>query len=117
MDEFISACGAALPGVLMSCLASGLIIHYLRTYIDRKLEEEDARQAELKKTKVQRSQLEMQRRQALGKVIFWLHHGLTKPPPNGELEAAMKNFEAVEKKQHELEQSMLAGLMVEEEIV
>lgn len=116
MDNFFAACVAAIPGTLISFMISGLILYYLRKYIDHKLEEEDKRQEKALKLKVQRSQLEMQRRQALGKVLFWLHRGLTKPPPNGELEEAMENFGEIERQQRELEQKLLAGLMVEEDL-
>ena len=116
MDNFLAACAAALPGAVISFVISGLVLYYLRKYIDHKMEEEDRRQEKALKLKAQRSQLEMQRRQALGKVLFWLHRGLTKPPPNGELEEAMENFGTIEKQQHELEQKMLAGLMVEEDL-
>ena len=116
MVEFLAACKAAVPGVLVSAIASGLIIHYIRAYIDHKLKEEDERQEKALKLKVQRSQLEMQRRRALGSLLYWLHRGMTKPPPNGELEEAMERFRKIEDQQHTLEQKLLAGLMVEEEL-
>ena len=116
MVEFFAACKAAFPGVLVSAVASGLIIHYIRSYIDRKLKEEEEKQGKMQKVKLKRSQLEMQRRRALGKVLFWLHRGLTKPPPNGELEEAMEQFNDIERQQHELEQKLLAGLMIEEDL-
>ena len=116
MVEFLAACKAAAPGALVSALASGLILYYIRSYIDHKLHEEEERQAKAQKLRIQRSQLEMQRRRALGSLLYWLHRGITKPPPNGELEEAMREFNEVEKQQHELEQKMLAGLMVEEDL-
>ena len=116
MVEFLAACKAAAPGVLVSALASGLIIYYIRSYIDHKLKEEDEKQAKIQQVKLERSRLEMRRRRALGKVLFWMHRGLTKPPPNGELEEAMEQFSAIEAQQRELEQKLLAELMIEEEL-
>ena len=41
MDEFLAGCASALPGVVVSALISGVVLYYLRKYIDQKLEEEE----------------------------------------------------------------------------
>ena len=116
MGEFRAACRAALPGAVVSVVVSGIVLYYIRSYIDHKLKEEEEIQDQLKKVRVQRTELEMQRRQALGRVLYWMHRGLTKPPPNGELQEAMEAFSDVEKRQKELERKLLAGLMIEEDM-
>ena len=116
MGEFLAACRSALPGAVVSLLVSGLLLYYIRNYIDHKLKLEEVKQEQVKKVRMQRSQLELQRRQALGRVLFWMHRGLVKPPANGELQEAMDAFEAVERQQKELERKLLAGLMIEEDM-
>ena len=41
MDEFLAACLAAVPGVVVSALISGLLLYYIRAYIDNKLREDE----------------------------------------------------------------------------
>lgn len=116
MSEFVAACLSAVPGVVVSTLASGVVLYYIRGYIDKKLTEEEKKQEQIAGVKRERYQLEMQRRQALGRLLFWMHRGVVNPPPNGELEKAMESFNAVEAKQREVEQKLLAGLLSEEDI-
>ena len=108
MDEFLAGCVSALPGVVVSALISGVVLYYLRKYIDQKLEEEEQHRKKETQFRTQRSQLEQQRRRALGRLLFWLHRGVTQPPPNGELEKAMGEFEAVEDELKALDQKILA---------
>lgn len=108
MDSFLAACVAALPGVVVSALVSGFVLYFIRRYIDRKLEEEEAHRKNETQLRTQRSQLEQRRRRALGRLLFWLHRGVTYPPPNGELEKAMGEFEAVEDEIKALDQKILA---------
>lgn len=51
---------------------------------------------------------EHQRRHTAGRLLFWLYKGVTKPPPNGELEEAMEAYQAAERAQKELEREILA---------
>ncbi len=108
MAEFLAACKAAAPGAAMSALVSGVLLYYLRSYIDHKLEEEEEQSRNENQLRTRRSQLEQQRRRALGRLLFWLHRGVTQPPPNGELEKAMEEFEAVENELKTLDQKILA---------
>lgn len=108
MAEFFAACKAAVPGAVMSAVISGVLLYYLRSYIDHKLEEEEEQHREETQLRTKRSQLEQQRRRALGRLLFWLHRGLTQPPPNGELEKAMGEFETVENELKALDQKILA---------
>lgn len=108
MAEFLTACKAALPGVVVSALVSGFVLYFIRRYIDCKLEEEEARRKNETQLRTQRSQLEQKRRRAEGRLLFWLHRGVTHPPPNGELEKAMSEFEAVEDELKTLDQKILA---------
>lgn len=108
MDEFIAAVLSAVPGVLASALISGVLLYYLRSYIDHKLKEDEEHRAKEQQLRLQRSQLEQRRRRAEGRLLFWLHRGMTHPPPNGELDKAMEDFQAVEDEQKALDQKILA---------
>lgn len=108
MNEFFSACLAELPGTVISVLISGVLVYYLRAYIDHKLEEDEEHRKKEQDLRTQRSQLEQKRRRALGRLLFWLHRGLTQPPPNGELESAMSAFQEVEDELKVLDQKIVA---------
>ena len=108
MSEFWRAAINALPGTLVSALISGLLIHYLKRYFDKRLEGAEAKQQERLKIKRKRSEAEQKRRRAEGRLLFWVHHALVKPPPNGELEKAWEDFQNAEEEQKEIERSILA---------
>ena len=108
MNEFLAGVRAALPGLAASFLVSGLVLHYLQRYIDRKLAEDETRRAEEHQRRRKRAQLEHQRRHTAGRLLFWLYKGVTKPPPNGELAEAMEAYQAAERAQKELEREILA---------
>jgi hypothetical protein len=42
--------------------------------------------------------------------LFWLYKAVTKPPPNGELEEAMKKFNIAEEEQKTLEREIMAAI-------
>lgn len=108
MSEFWLAAINALPGALVSALISGLLIHYLKRYIDKRLEGAERRQKTRLEIKRKRSEAEQKRRRAEGRLLFWVHHALVKPPPNGELEKAWEDFQTAEEEQKEIERSILA---------
>lgn len=108
IEEFLAGAAAALPGAAVSVAVSGLMLYYLRRYIDAKLAAEEERRAEDKRTRRQRSELEQKRRRAAGRVLFWLHHAVTRPPPNGELEEAWNAYQQAEEAQKALDQQILA---------
>lgn len=110
MNDFWAAVVAALPGVVASALVSGIFLHYLRSYIDKKLKDEEEHRKKEHELRVRRNQLEMQRRHAAGRLFFWLHHAMVKPPPNGELEEAFEEYQRAEAEQKAYEQKILADV-------
>ena len=108
MSEFWRAAVNAVPGALVSALISGLLIHYLKRYFDKRLEGAERRQKSRLEIKRRRSEAEQRRRRAEGRLLFWLHHAVVKPPPNGELEAAWEDFQDAEEEQKEIERAILA---------
>ena len=108
MSDFWHAVAGAVPGALVSFLISGLLLHYLKRYIDKRLEGAERRQKTRLEIKRKRSEAEQKRRRAEGRLLFWVHHALVKPPPNGELEKAWEDFQTAEEEQKEIERSILA---------
>lgn len=108
IEEFFAGVVKALPGAVVSMFVSGLMLYYLRRYIDAKLAAEEQRRKEDHEIRRQRSELEQKRRRAAGRVLFWLHHAVTKPPPNGELEEAWEAYQQAEEAQKALDQQILA---------
>ena len=93
----------------VSGLVSGVALKYITRYFDKKLEAEEARKKEVEKQQHARTVAEANRRRAAGRLFFWLHHAIVKPPPNGELEKAMENYSRAEDAQKALEQEILAS--------
>lgn len=94
----------------VSGLISGVALKYVTRYFDKKLEAEEARKKQAEKHRHDRTVAEANRRRAAGRLFFWLHHAIVKPPPNGELEEAMENYVKAENAQKDLEQEILASL-------
>lgn len=108
MSEFWRAAVTAVPGALVSFLISGLLLHYLKRYIDKKLVSAEAKQQERLKVRKRRSEAEQRRRRAEGRLLFWMHRAIVKPPGNGELEDAWRDYQEAEEAQKEIERSILA---------
>ena len=95
---------------LVSGIISGIALKYITRYFDKKLQAEEEQAKELEKQRHDRAVAEANRRRAAGRLFFWLHHAITKPPPNGELEEAMENYQKAEEAQKQVEQDILASL-------
>ena len=95
---------------VISGLISGVALKYITRYFDKKLEAEEAEAAKAEKQRHDRAVAEANRRRAAGRLFFWLHHAVTKPPPNGELDEAMENYKKAEEAQKAVEQDILASL-------
>lgn len=108
MSEFWRAAAGAVPGALVSVILSGIVLYYIRRYIDKKLVNAEAKQQERLKIRKRRSEAEQRRRRAEGRLLFWMHHAIVKPPPNGELEDAWEEFQNAEEAQKEIERAILA---------
>lgn len=108
MNEFWQGVTHALPGALVSAFISGIVLVYLRKYIDQKWQEQEQRRKSDLELRKKRSVLEQERRRAAGRLFFWLHHAIVKPPANGDLENAMQSYLEAEEKQKELDRQILA---------
>lgn len=108
MSNFWAGVTNALPGTIVSAVISGVLLVYLRKYIDDKWKKQEERRRSDLEVRKKRSVLEQERRRAAGRLFFWLHHAVVKPPANGELEEAMKAYTEAEEKQKDLDRQILA---------
>lgn len=105
IEEVLAAVVMALVG---GSGVVGLAMTYLRRYIDRKLEAGEAEAALRLKHRKRRQQVDDQLHHAYGRCLFWLNHAVTKPPPNGELAAAMEELTKAEEAKKNLDREILA---------
>lgn len=104
----------ALISTGISCFFTMFVFYYLRRYFDKKSEEEEARKKEREEQRKQRAIIEAERCQKAGRYFFWLYKGVTKPPPNGDLEEAKRAYEEVEARAKQLEQAMIADIDIKD---
>lgn len=102
--------GSAAISSIISLLFSMFIFYYLRRYLDHKIDEEEKRKQEREQQQKQRVIAEAKRRHAAGRILFWLYKAVTKPPPNGELDEAMRKYTIAEEEQKTLEREILAAI-------
>lgn len=102
--------GSAAISSIISLSFSMFIFYYLRRYLDHKIDEEERQKKEREQQQKQRVIAEAKRRHAAGRLLFWLYKAVTKPPPNGELEEAMKKFNIAEEEQKTLEREIIAAI-------
>ena len=106
-----------VPEWAVAALTSGAIstfvLGYLKRYLDKKLDavEEEKRQKEAYQR--HRNVATAKLRRATGRLLFWLHHAITKPPPNGELEAAFEAYQKAEDDLKGIDQEIVADYETE----
>lgn len=105
MEEVLAAVVMALVG---GSGMVGLVMHYLKRYIDSKLEAGEEEAARRLVHRKRRQQVDDQLHHAYGRCLFWLNHAVTKPPPNGELAEAMENLQKAEEAKKKLDREILA---------
>lgn len=98
--------------VITSALVSGIIsvglFGVIKWYIDRKLQKVDEEKRRHEQVQHRRSKANAKLRRAQGRLFFWMHHGMIKPPPNGELEEAWTAYQEAEEESKELDQEIIA---------
>lgn len=104
--------------ILLTLLGSGgilgIVMTYLRRYIDKRLEANE-KEAEVRlKHRMKRLEVDDKLHHAYGRCIFWLNHAVTKSPPNGELAEAMEELNAAEEAKKNLDREILAQYSGEE---
>jgi hypothetical protein len=101
---------AALISCAVSALISGVGVFYLQSYIRARAEEGKAEKLRRRDERQRSDILNSQWRHAVGRVLFWLRDCADKgrDHANGYLPAAFDEFNAVEARQKEFEQQMLA---------
>ena len=101
----------ALSGLAGSALAAAVFQWWVKSTLDRLQKKRDAELAHRR----DRYALEDEYRHAVGRVLFWLHHGVksyekaeAKGYWNGELARAIETLESVEARKKELDREQLA---------
>jgi phosphate/sulfate permease len=114
MNEFAKQALQTAISTIISGGISMFLLYYLRRYIDKKSDDEEAERTARDEQRKQRAIAEAERRQKAGRLFFWLYLGIKKPPANGELDAAMKEYEEAEQKQKALERAMIADFDIKD---
>lgn len=105
MNDILTAVVAFLVG---GGGVAGLMVYYLRRYIDKRLEDEETKAAERVEIRKKRMAVDDKLQHAYGRMFFWLHRGVVKPPPGEELEEAFQALNAVEAEKKELDREIIA---------
>lgn len=84
IDAIVSAC--------VSGIISIFFLGYVKRYFDKKLETAEAEKKQREEYQRRRNVSAAKLRRAEGRLFFWLHRAVTKPPPNGELEDAWNAY-------------------------
>lgn len=69
-----------------------MFLGYIRRYFDKKLEAAEAEKRQREEYQRRKNVATAKLRRAEGRLFFWLHRSVTKPPPNGELEEAWNSY-------------------------
>lgn len=93
---------------LVSGTMTGIILYYIRRYIDSKLQSVEAAKKERDQIHKKRSIAEQKRRQAEGRLLFWLYYAVKNKQPTTDLDTAMANYDAAELDQKQLDQEIIA---------
>ena len=93
---FMDGVRMAIPGIVASAVFSGIGVFLLQLYIKERLEEANAKRAEDSKIRRKQAQAVREWRHAIGRLLFWMHRAIVKPPANGELENAWALFQQTE---------------------
>lgn len=81
-----------IGAALISGVINSFVLHYIRKYIDDKMDEQAKAKADRELRRRKMNMAEQERRHAAGRLLFWLHHAIVKGEHNGELEAAMEGY-------------------------
>jgi len=86
----------------------GIMFYYLKRYIDKRITAEEKEASERAEIRTRRLTVEHKLRHAYGRVFFWMHKAITKPPHNGELEEAMRLLQDAEAENKALDQEIIS---------
>ena len=93
---------------LISGLVSMFFLGYMKMYIDKKLAAAEKEKEKHEEYQRRRNIAHEELQHALGRLLFWLRHGLMKPPPNGELQEAWEAYTEAEAKCKAIDQEIIA---------
>lgn len=102
---------SALISAVVSGLFSGVVLYYLRKYLDRRMENNEVKAIQRRKERRKLNILEQRYRRAVGRLLFWICDALMKgvEHANGDLKQARIDFNEAEDALKNYEQELLAA--------
>lgn len=97
----------AVVSALVSGVITTLFLGYIKRYFDKKLDDAEADRKQREEYQRRRNVSAAKLRRAEGRLFFWLHRAVTKPPPNGELEEAWSSYIKAEDEYKGVEQEIV----------
>lgn len=92
----------------VSGIVSMFVLGYIKRYIDQKLADAEAEKKQHEEYQHRRGVTNTKLRRAEGRLFFWLHRAVVKPPPNGELEEAWDAYTKAEDDAKAIDQEIVA---------
>ena len=85
----------------------GLIFHFIRRYIDNKLNDRDKETKRRREQQIRRLKIEYEMEQATGRLLFWVYKAIDTGHHNGDFQEAWAKFRSAEEKKKELNREVL----------
>lgn len=85
----------------------GITVHYIKRYIDGKLEAEEKKASEREEYRLKKAACEERMQHAESRWIFWVNHWIETGNHNGELAQAFAEYQEAEKEKKKLEQEII----------
>ena len=85
----------------------GIVVNYIKRYVDRKLDAEEAKAAEHERFRLKKRACEERMQHAESRWIFWVNRWIETGSHNGELRQAFEEYQAAEREKKELEREII----------
>lgn len=100
--------------VLGSGGVAGVFFAVIRHYIEKRLSEAEAREAQRMQWKIEQKKADDEITHATSRVLFWMHHAIVHDGQhNGELEDAFNRLQIAEAKKKEMDREILAKYSID----
>lgn len=85
----------------------GIVVHYIKRYVDKKLDAEEAKAAEQRQFRLKKAACEERMQHAESRWIFWMNRWVETGNHNGELREAYEEYQKAEREKKELEREII----------
>jgi len=99
---------AVVSGIIGGSGIAGLFFHFLKRYIERKLQKAEADADSRLQIRIKRMTIDDELQHAYGRLFFWLYKAVVTQNHNGELEKAFEALQEVEQKKKDLDRQIIA---------